>query len=257
MVQVDIDKAAGFITKVFNFYNGRINTFNPARLQIEWIHNSTNAAGQTKNPNMVLIYPLTVAKYSDSEYKFFYILLETIIHELYHIDQIIDYPLMVFDNYYLARVECAVEEQTNIYLANNKQEIFENFGIDVSMVNNTILSNINKYAGALYHRRRSIDHLFVILKEVDALSITKNNLQELLYGYDINTVSITINGKLCATSIDNINLINNFFYNMYFKYTLLQDVNMSIFRESEILNINISFIPSKKMARLFKGNIAM
>lgn len=257
MVQVDIDKATGFITKVFNFYNGRINTFNPARLQIEWIYNSTNAAGQTKNPNIILIYPLIIAKYSDSEYQFYYILLETIIHELYHIDQIIDYPLMVFDNYYLARIECAVEEQTNIYLANNKQEIFENFGIDVNMVNNTILANINKYAGVLYHRKRSIDHLFVILKEVDALSITKNNLKGILYEYNINNISIIINDEVCNTNIDNINLINDFFYHMYFKYTLLQNVNMNIFIESEILNINISFIPSKKMVRLFKGNISI
>lgn len=251
MMDLCTNKINDFILRVFNFYNGRINICNRARLQIEWINNHTSVAGSTKNPNVVIIYPLVIEKYSDSEYKFYYIILETIIHELHHIDQVINYPLMVCDTNYLARIECAVEEQTAIYIANNKQEIFENFGINIDYINSTILNNINKYAGFSYNRRRYIDHLIIILREIDALSSSKELCNYICNFNEYKRIIININGST-IDRYDDISLTNQFFYDNYFKYSLFQNVNMVFNECNNELYITITFTPGYNMVKLKK-----
>ena len=47
-----------FIVDVFNYFNGRVNTFQKARLFINWCNMmNTPNGGITTNPNCVTIYP--------------------------------------------------------------------------------------------------------------------------------------------------------------------------------------------------------
>ena len=59
------------ITNVFNYFNGRVNIFQKARLYINWcsVQGSSNG-GLTTNPNCVIIYPRVIERYSNSKEEF-------------------------------------------------------------------------------------------------------------------------------------------------------------------------------------------
>ena len=255
----DYEKITNFINKVFNYYNGKINTFSKAQLFIEFVNKSSIAA-TTKIPNIITVYPLSIIRYAKNEYDLYYLLLESIIHELYHIDQIIDYPRTMRDMYYMAQIECAVEEQTNIYLANHRQEIFEQFGIDVYM-NSKLINNISKFSMGIYHRKRLPNHIIGILKEINsALPLnSKINMDELSFKI-INTlnnngiISLNFNNTI-VKSTDNIDIFNYVIYNEYFKYELPDPYNVLVQEsilsednpEQKWININIYYNPKRKM----------
>lgn len=255
---IDYNKINTFIYKVFNYYNGKINTFCKANLFIEWVSKSL-IVGTTRNPNVITIYPMSAIKYANNEYELYYILLESVIHELYHIDQIIDFPRMMLDKYYMAQIECAVESETNIYLANHRQEIYEQFGINVYM-NSKLISNIDKFSLSRYHRKRLSDHIIGILREINS---------SLNFKIDINTLSkkiidllnnngiiyIILNNKSIINFNNyccNIDINNKILYDEYFKYEIPNPLEISVneidtLMNKKILNISIYYIPKRKM----------
>ena len=104
-MQINYKVTEDFIFKVFNYYNGRINAFNtPAVLSINWVNYGT-IAGSTRLPNIVEIKPMVVLSYILNKNQnlnyFYYYLLETIIHALFHVDQIIDYRRVRMDSKYI------------------------------------------------------------------------------------------------------------------------------------------------------------
>lgn len=251
-----------FIHKVFNFYNGKINICNPAAIYIEWadLLNSSNG-GTTVNPNVIAIYPCVIEKFSNNRFHFFYLILETIIHELFHVDQIIDYIRMTYDDEYVKYIEYAVETQTALYMADHKQEICQEFGIDIQADQDFYKNLINRYSmGNTYHRKEYTSHLLCILKEILSCSrlfnldylfeSIKHNLNTLT-----GTICIVINDARFVIQVDNkiatIEDVNSFFYNNYFygnyrdyssaKYdvTLTNDksINISIEVKAVIKNI--------------------
>ena len=77
MVNLDYVNRVEFnnkITKIFNYFNGRVNRFNSnARLEIEWGELYLQTAGAiSRNPNIVIIYPKVIARYVDDIYWFWY-----------------------------------------------------------------------------------------------------------------------------------------------------------------------------------------
>ena len=75
-----INETNQFIERVFNYYNGRINTFNKAILKIEWVITPSRIIGQTRNPNIVTIYPLVVYYIAQNDFMMKYLLIESVIH---------------------------------------------------------------------------------------------------------------------------------------------------------------------------------
>ena len=72
-----------FITNAFNYFNGRINIFNKARLIINWCNmESSCTGGLTTNPNCVTIFPCVIERYSSTEIDFLLNVILIIIHEL-------------------------------------------------------------------------------------------------------------------------------------------------------------------------------
>lgn len=158
-----------FITNAFNYYNGRINTFNnKARLIIDWInHWNDDIGGSTRNPDLVMIYPSVIFRNCNSMYYVYYNILVTIIHELYHIDQNIDYIRYVNDSQYSKMIENAVEIETYLYIANHQHELSQVFGFD----DRIYFSDYNKVIrhfeiGARYVRRTYETHMESILSEL-------------------------------------------------------------------------------------------
>lgn len=85
-----------FIIKVFNYYNGKINIINnKAILNINWKQSKESITmGDCTIPNVITIYPVCImCDYNDNELKM--MIVETIVHELHHADQLLDYRLIV------------------------------------------------------------------------------------------------------------------------------------------------------------------
>lgn len=231
MIQyVNIPKTESFIYKVFQYYNGRINTCNLARLEINWVGLYDRAeAGLSRNPNLVIINPHVVARYTDDEFTFYFVILETIIHELYHQDQMIDYIKMASDPNYVTLIESAVEIQTNIYIANHINEILYNFGIDASRYGLEIYrENISLFEYGYHYKRRTwFDHILIALREViyyfDTFTDVSDDLKKIL-DTGVGDFKISINGifmDICKNGIwVNIQTLNDFLYETFFSHTV-------------------------------------
>ena len=109
-----------FITKVFNYYNGRINPFNKCALSINW--GKSNGYGSLSHPNCVTIYASTFDHRDQSI--FAKNVIHVVIHELYHADAV-EYP----DEYYGDKcmwdrlVEFPVYKETAKYILSHLSEI--------------------------------------------------------------------------------------------------------------------------------------
>lgn len=252
---VDRGKTEFFIEKVFNFYNGKINIFNnPARLIINWAEQRDSAnGGFTINPNVVTINPNVVARYSENEYVLYRYLLEVIIHELYHVDQIIDYTRMGgVDANYTDQIESAVEVQTNIYIANHKLEILYNFGLDIEVNNDKFREVIYDYdtsAPAIYQRRNFITHIMCVVRELiesdnNGYNLFRNFMDnysrtskgELMIVVNDQSLLVLKNGYTCTTY-----QFNEFIYNNFLRYTW-RDGYRTVFDKGDkfIINLDIT-----------------
>lgn len=209
-----------FIRKVFDYYNGKINKFNnPAVLNIEW-DGKLNTAGDYKLPNRVTIRPYVIAEYSKENYMIFnFKVIEVIIHELYHADQVISSDRSKYKN-----EEDAVEKQTLIYISTHRQEIMKQFGLDIYHVykNDTFEKAISAIDDkCVYTPRKYTDHLFMIFADC---GIYDNNLSEILMNkiieYNINnsvgSLKIIVNDITLVIQdkryLFPVSQLNNFFY---------------------------------------------
>lgn len=216
-----------YIIKIFDFYNGIINAYVPAVLRIEWADlRSSSNGGTTSNPNIVTIYPSVIKRFAKNDYQYFYLILETIIHELFHIDQIIDYVRMTYDNQYVKYIEYAVETQTALYISNHKNEICQEFGLDIRSDLNYYRGLIEYYSmGYTYHRKNYATHLICVLKEILEYSGVFDheylfNFIEQIIDNALGSITVIINdSKLVITKNGfntNLSVVNNFFYDNYF-----------------------------------------
>jgi len=216
-----------FIRNAFEFYNGRINKFNnKAELIIEWTHHKNYIMGTSRNPNIVIIYPYTILESMVSYHKYFAV--STIIHELFHIDQIIDYARYSYDNIYRDSIEYAVEFQTMTYINNNMMEVIKLCdGNAPNPMIRKIAIGYTRYAP--YHRRRLVDHLASIIADLSGntmLSISGlyNNIADALVNYpDKYLFTITINGNTLIVN-DHGRVASLYFINKYFYQYFINEI---------------------------------
>lgn len=157
------------IINAFNYYNGRINLCNPAKLIIDWECNDKTAFGSYYLPNVVVIYGLTFRgyKYFNNIDDLRLNIVLTVIHELFHCDQVVIYSKPDY-NCIMADLEYAVETQVYMYANANRNEFIDVFGIDIykarpdfdQYVNTLINLNCKGYR---YHRRDEKKYIYMIL----------------------------------------------------------------------------------------------
>lgn len=243
----------GFIRSVFEYYNGRINIFNKAVLEIEWagLWESPNG-GYSTLPNIVTINPLVIARYVDSEFEFGYRAVDTIIHELYHTDQIIMYNRMGIDPKYTMSIEGAVECEVINYMRIHVNDIGRLFGLCIDPAS---LIEVQKYVDDKYlpvsigyHRRRYWDHLYMLINAYTGIEKCDDS-----YIYDM-IKNICLNGGRICVIIDgraslikdytftaSVEVINHIFYRSLgrFKY-LRTDAHVEYTDTSLDIYININ-----------------
>lgn len=172
---IDYNKINDFIIKVFNYYNGKINIINKAVLDINWANQMTsNIGGYSALPNIVKINPSVIIRFYNDEFYIKIHIIETIIHELYHTDQLINYVLYASDKNYNIFIENACEVQTTIYIINHLQEIcdvfdFNSIKYDKNSHNKFMM--IHDLPGVKYQRRYYYDHIFMCIDDMS--NITK------------------------------------------------------------------------------------
>lgn len=225
------------ITKIFNYYNGKINRINNnAILNIEWCSKrDSTIMGVNYYPNKIVIFPkviidiINMIYFSESidEKKELvkYNIWTTIIHELYHIDQIIDYQSssLIYD--YMMTIEDAVAIQTSLFARSNINDL-KLFEIKDFSKNDKLDDYINNYIPQYVHyeRRTYLTHILSIICGISRRQFNRipNELYKLLYHsvyikprdyvFKIiyNNNEFIINNKGILKSI---NEINNFFNN--------------------------------------------
>lgn len=172
MFQINRFEIECFINKVFYYYNGRINTCNDrCRLFINWCNFSATGCGaRFMQPNIINVFPMVAARWQNEqqldadalEYENGYkiILIESIIHELYHADQV-----AIRGCYEEYQVECPVITETTLYIANHQNEIYNVFGVVVDM-DFTKISSIIPQIYVPYERKTPILHVISTVSEV-------------------------------------------------------------------------------------------
>ena len=61
---ITMEEINTIITNAFNYYNGRINVFNIAKLEINFMDlPSSSNGGESLSPNIVRIYPNIIRRY--------------------------------------------------------------------------------------------------------------------------------------------------------------------------------------------------
>jgi hypothetical protein len=169
MINTFNEEINNYIIDVFNYYNGKINIFNKAILNINWA-NLTECidAGYSKPPNIVVVNPLVTARFNNDIMDLKISILRTIIHELYHTDQIIDYNLYSSDSNYNDYIEYSCELETILYIASHILEINDVFNLDMIYDRNKyakIISNCH-IPGVRYERKRYNDHVLACIDNI-------------------------------------------------------------------------------------------
>jgi hypothetical protein len=226
-----------FIRRVFNYYNGKINTCNIAVLKINWLCLAeSEIGGSSFSPNIVEIYPQVISRFVNSEYEYYCTIIETIIHELYHQDQVVDYVLIASNRSYRLNIESAVEVETVIYLANNQIDILNNFGIDmaefIALSYNNRLS-VYDPVNRGYKRRSIFMHYLIVIREIvydfKTFSKIEDDLLSIASDKKKIRISISLNGSKIyirnSYDINNwywidIESFNRWAYDNFYKYSL-------------------------------------
>lgn len=260
-MKIDRDMVELFLNKVFNYYNGKINTVNyPAVLNIEWalLYNRSEA-GYTKDPNIVTINPMIIMRNSNTETDFYILSLETIIHELYHIDQVIDYFKLISNTSYRLKIEQAVEIMTANYMINHSNDIALNFGLYVYDPEHymAVIRIWDAYGPWKYERLNYTDHIFSLINLPLRMSGYTDDTMNSIYNmikvrmqenngkilFNINNEPIIVQNNSTKVSIADI---NKYFYFKYRNCTAYSITNASIIND-ELLYIAFNIIPYYKM----------
>lgn len=239
--EIFINETNQFIERVFNYYNGRINTFNKAVLKIEWVITPNKIIGQTRNPNIVTIYPLVVYYIAQNDFMMKYLLIESVIHELHHVDQVIDYSKMIYDKQYVHVIESAVEKETNIYIINHYDEIQIMFDIDPSILKQFQLYKINEFNSGVYIKRDYNTHILSLVQEIMSIipkdvesQILETNKTIIL---EINNESFILRGKGYLIDLFSLNQI---LYEKYFKYIIYNKYAINYYITDSEIHIKCS-----------------
>lgn len=237
--------------KIFNHYNGIINRIIPAELTIEMTTPLPKAKlmGSRYYPNRVYLYLSNILKAADGNiHAVITLIVNTIIHELYHIDQSVICQRCINDKQYVTQIETEVEFMVYSYIMNNKESVTkvakdafswalgtnDNFMITYIGANEvTTAADIFNNGVYLYNRVNNIyDHILIGIKNILFNHPKCDDIMQQIYNILANGIpfAIVINddplvitdyddeGDLCIVDMNDINM---YMYNTYFKYDMV------------------------------------
>lgn len=235
-----------FITKIFNYYNGRINKKFSAMIQINWIDTRDDSLGCFAVPGIVVINTGTIYRRTKCESIFVFNIILSIIHELYHADQYIDNVYFNDVDEYEDSIEDPVYRIAANYVLSHMDEVV---WVSDGIVDR---NEIDYY----YLLSRIKDRCNYIYNEID---ITRYIFQSLAVILQLDAESVDVLAKIYYGVINNkgslILYIDNFRYmiicngdivtdydliNMYLRHTIKDSGDYCDF-QLEVKNINSIF----------------
>ena len=259
----DRKEVEDFIHKVFNYYNGRINRIIPSFINIEWALYDITTMGITYTSKTVTIYPMVIAKYSKGNKHFKLNIIMSIIHELYHVNQYIEYSQMHYRKDFENSVEFPVEFMTWCYITNHEYEIATLSG-GCTYNDNTLNSCISIYSAFKYgyYRIRSIDdYIFTVVDDIlrSRSDYNANDFKPIFYEcINKQDVSLSINDNNIIVKsngvYNDIQEIQKFVYNNYSMYKYRENVKGCIneYDDGSII-IQLSIKSYNYMAEIYNG----
>lgn len=230
--RMNIPKIEEFIEQVFGYYNGRINIINPAELMIDYFERkSERSCGEHGLPNIVQIHAGFIWRTELNVNSFKSEVVYTIIHELYHVDQRVEYYRLIGkyggDMQYRKYIEDSNDFMAVSYILGHMTEIHRLFGVvfdqcELEYYNNTYNTLIN---APMYRRITYEDYIIQVIEGMFAM---QDNVREHIYNVlrmENSVMFITING--CNLLVKNyryrasVDMINNFFYTYMYQYDIM------------------------------------
>ena len=260
-----------FTEKAFQYYNGRINPNIPAKLEVVKIKDLNDVrAAYTRYPNIVVIQPLNIYQHNckfHHETRTMYHIVESVIHELYHMEQFLRYSRVVNPEY-VTKIEADVDFMVASYVLGHLQELYHVFGVIVDSEMIEYLQCFKPYKNGLYERKTVFDHICLFVDSLfgnqgHEMAINRTIAKLIHYVEDVpnSIVSFLINGN-CILIKDkdfyiDINDFNQKVYEYFSKYEATKRTEISESYNDTEYHIIITFDGgSNIMARkVFKENI--
>lgn len=186
MTQETKNELVAFTERVFQYYNGRINPNIPARLEIKTIRDRNDIrSAYTMYPNIVFVQPFVSYEWCERMYpglnfenRVFYTIIESVIHELFHVEQFLMYSRLD-DVEYVRRIEADTDFMMASYILNHQQEIYQVFDV---IVDEEIqyLHLFQPYRNRLYERKNIFEHICLFVDDTAGKATTRDKINEII-----------------------------------------------------------------------------
>lgn len=239
MKEKDFKSSKELIKAIFNQYNGLINICVPAELEVSAITMNGNKAGDTVYPNKVIIYPVNIYNFYKYNTKACIVcIVETVIHELFHIDQLINTTILPTNINYCNEIESAVDFMVYSFINNNLDMIVSNtnsiFGKEVISKFDLVqyCTSLNRFNAvnnfSWYNRKNIYDHIIIGVINMVGSDYGSTLIGKLIERFETQSKNVLfeINGDILPILytdafdwyIVDINTYNKFIYDSYFKF---------------------------------------
>ena len=228
---MNVEAVDKLIRTVFGYYNCKINIVNPAELNIDYmLYRSINCLGDHKLPNIVIIHAGCLWFNSTTVNEFLSNTIYTIVHELYHVDQRIEYFRFNGrggDAEYRQYIEDSNDFMTVCYMLNHQKEIHDLFNVEFDERELNFYKSIYESLISAPPYRR-ITYEDYIIQVIEGLFCMQDEVQDRIYNVlrmENSVMFITING--CNLLVKNyryrasVDMINNFFYTYMYQYDIM------------------------------------
>ena len=236
---MDIEKSqyyTDYSRMIFNYFcNKIVQLYRPIYLTINYTEYD-NIYGQHTFPSQIILYLKNIIDKEKHDNLIKIQIIYTIIHELFHCDQLIYHNKYDNDNNYNKRIEQDADYETSKFIIENKNEIEQVFRVDFS----PLLEYLDKhiYFGGNYNKRTNEDY---IVYNIFTLFYDLNIVKKIK---EYETVHIYLNNRKRITIKSNNIYSNNLFelteaiYQDAIKYDRYKiRYSISIFNEQLLLYI--------------------
>ena len=153
-----------FAYKAFEYCNGKINRFINCTLEVDYADMVNFTFANIRRPNNIFIHIDNIVTECGNGYnknKIFSLIFIAIVHELFHVEQVMSQELYKTDKVYKISIEKAVEYSTYNWLLSYKPDIDRRFNmyLDLSYLEDSINRNEYKEWDRFY-RSGSVEELY-------------------------------------------------------------------------------------------------
>ena len=231
VLRMNIPKIEEFIERVFGYYNGRINIVNPAELMVDYFERKSERSCDDHGlPNIVQLHAGFIWRTESSVNAFKSEVVYTLIHELYHVDQRVEFYRLIGkyggDMQYRKYIEDSNDFMAVSYILGHLNEIHNLFGVVFNQNELEYYHDIynSLITAPMYQRITYEDYIIQVIEgmfrmsdEVRVHIYSILNTENTVMYISINDNYFLLKNYRYRASMD---MINAFFYNNMYQYDI-------------------------------------